>query len=106
MHVGKMPKWSSWVTNEPELEVLRSRRDGGHSHLPWGVAKAGRSWTFATQEEAEYPALLCQRAAAAVTRAANAKGMVLAEPKTARDESTVADENNAKRRAEGGRQPR
>ena len=95
-HGGRRPKWSRWVTNVPELGVLRASCDGLHEHLPWGVSQVGRSWSFATQEEAEYPELLCKRAAAAIAKAATRSKSELGKPKVAKDASVEAEVNNAK----------
>ena len=63
MHGGKRPKWSTWVTNVTELKDLSVQCDGSHAHEPWSMERDGRMWTFATEGEAEYPELLCNRAA-------------------------------------------
>ena len=75
MQGGKRDKWSTFVTNMPELRVLQSTCDGQHQHAPWGVTLEGHKYRFNTAEEAEYPALLCSRIAEAISTAAMAAGV-------------------------------
>ena len=74
MHGGRRPKETSFWTSVPGAEQLVRRCDGSHDHLPWAVSLDRESgWQFSTAEEAAYPHILCQRYAALVARALEAK---------------------------------
>ena len=75
MHGGLRDKWSTFVTNMEELKVLQRVCNGGHKHAPWGVTLEGHKYRFHTADEAEYPALLCNRIAEAISTAAIAAGV-------------------------------
>ena len=66
MRGGTRDKKSSWWTNVAELSVLAVMCDGSHEHEAWGAAKCKDVWSVNTEKEAEYPDLLCQRAADAI----------------------------------------
>ena len=65
MFGGLRNKWSRWVATKGLFSSMQITCDGKHTHLPWGfTAEALKpGWNFATAEEAEYPKVLCQRAA-------------------------------------------
>lgn len=60
---SKRDKWTKFVSNIPELKILGQRCDGSHEHASW---KYSFQTGFATGEEAEYPAKMCEMIADAV----------------------------------------
>ena len=107
MHGGRRPKWSTWATNVSELKVLGSASDGKHSHLPWGVAKVGRTWSFATEKEAEYPELLCSRVAEQIADRGRKRGhKIIKAPLSKKGGTDESTPRNAKLQAQSGKQPR
>ena len=71
---GDRPKKTSFLTNCPKLEILRSTCDNKHQHKPWGVFKEkGSGWHFSTAEECEYPQKLCRAITSAITEATEEK---------------------------------
>ena len=93
------PKWSRWRHNIPALRELQATCPGesqDHKHRPWGYVTSGRGMkrkrgAWATAHEAEYPALLCDRAAAAVaaTLLPEGKGEVVEIARKKVDEDIV-----------------
>ncbi len=63
-HGGRRPKWSRFRTALVDLSPLALRCPGNHEHAPWRATKSQQGWLWSTAEEAEYPAVLCQRVAA------------------------------------------
>jgi len=74
MHGSQRDKWSLWVANWKEIELLSAECDRLHSHAPWGRLKDG---AWATAEEAAYPRLLCVRYLQHLLTALLGKGAVL-----------------------------
>ena len=67
MHGGGRDKWSTWISNVPELMQLALACSKDHSHLSWGASISEQGPAFATAEEAAYPDLLCNRVAVILT---------------------------------------
>ena len=59
MYGGKRDKWAAVLSNWSKAHRLRRICDKSHTHEPWGVRKEAK-WRFATAEECEYPAGLCE----------------------------------------------
>ena len=59
MFGARRDKWTSLLTNVPQMARLAKSCDGSHEHLPWGV-RWRQGWSFATASECEYPPELCQ----------------------------------------------
>ena len=81
-HGSDRDKWSSWLTNCPNLLKIAGPCPGGHTHKPWGVRRESGSkgsWTFATSEEAACPPELCKSAADCIVEAAVDKGHTVKE---------------------------
>ena len=107
MHGGTRPKWSDWATNVEQLRSLTAHCDGSHRHEPWSVSKSCRSWEFSTSAEAEYPALLCTRAAKRIRLYAVSEGLDIKEDEDMAEEpkdNTVS--SSSAYMAGAGRQPR
>ena len=98
-------KRTSFVTNMPQLEVLRKEcpNDGSHEHAPWGLKWEGR-WKFATQEECDYPVELCTGIASAAADATDAPPADT--PPTRRKQKSKHGPAQAAERAAVGRQSR
>ena len=62
---GTRDKWSRWLATRGLFTSLQMVCDKSHIHKPWGFTAPSLTsgWNFATAEEAEYPAILCQRVA-------------------------------------------
>ena len=62
---GTRDKWSRWLATKGLFTSLQIVCDKSHTHKPWGFTAPSLTtgWNFATAEEAEYPAILCQRVA-------------------------------------------
>ena len=71
MHGSCRRKHTLLLHNCPAFEKLGIQCDGGHSHEPWGFNK-----TWATSQETAYPALLCQRYAAALAQHLSTLGFI------------------------------
>ena len=56
---AKCDKKTALVTNVPDMQSMSVWCGGKHEHLPWGM-KYQKCWKFATAEECEYPAQMCQ----------------------------------------------
>ena len=41
------------------MSQMHRECDGKRTHLPWGVPRRDRGWSFATAEECEYPKEMC-----------------------------------------------
>ena len=71
MHGSKRKKQTGILTNYPEMfSPLVTTCDGNHSHEAWGPIQdpiTGK-WSFATEEECEYPPLFCDRIAECVAK--------------------------------------
>ena len=67
MHGGARKKHQLLLTNCPALKALEVFCDGRHPHKKWvPLWRQGRFDGYSTREEAEYPAIFCERYAAAV----------------------------------------
>ena len=73
---GKRDKWTSLAANFADLKILVRTCDGSHVHEPWGVVQGQQGYSFATQAEAEYPKLLCEKLAEILHSKALAEGAV------------------------------
>ena len=63
-HGGKRPKWTRFVTNCEALCELARECPRDHEHEKWGAIRpAGNStsWSFSTEQEAEFPTELCSK---------------------------------------------
>lgn len=76
-HGSRRPKWTTWFTNSSIFDSLEAVCPGDHEHASWGVQCKDGTRSFATAEEAAYPALLCRRVARAVATAARERGLLL-----------------------------
>ncbi len=66
---SRRDKKTSFLTNMDQLECLRLQcNHKKEEHAPWGL-RWDKSWQFATAEECEYPAELCQAVAKAAAQA-------------------------------------
>ena len=106
------------VHNIPEFAELEIPCPGNHEHLPWGAAKVGGKWTFATADEAAYPEELCSKMAKKICRRAVINGVEYLKVPSAvlpadRNTSiskpltvTLEPSHSAAQKAEAGRQAR
>ena len=102
MHGSRRARWSTFYTDAPWLDCLALECDGKHEHDPWTIARVNNRTTYATADEAEYPALLCSRISQAAFGAATSLGAVVPSPAKRRRVSTVQTPS----KANAGRQPR
>ena len=63
MHGSQRNKQTSILAPAVLFDELEATCDGQHAHLPWEIKPAERGLSFATADEAAYPALLCSRMA-------------------------------------------
>ena len=88
---------------------MRPICDGSHElpHLPWGFADpaAGGKWNFSTEDEAEYPTMLCQRAAQLLHSACVEQGAVPV-PTAISDPGLTSRQSKLLTRAATGKLPR
>ncbi len=98
---GARDKWSSWYTNAKWLKFLQKACDGTHKHKPWGVSWKGKSYSWNTAEEAEYPAKLCAEVAHAAQQAAMDMGAFEVSKQGCKRKATHQLQSAA-----AGRQPR
>jgi hypothetical protein len=93
-------KWTRLRSTIPGLSVLSGKCHMPHKHLPWGRAGS----TFATSEEAEYPAEMCEALANELCNYFLALGFPALPPKT---NMSIADApHHKRRRAAANKQPR
>ena len=104
MHGGRRRKRSRWRTNVPELRALAVLCDGKHEHAPWRTFSKGRA-DFGTKEEAEYPWVLCRRAADCYAAALARLGLWTPAP-SGEKRKTQEDHDRAARQVAAGKQPR
>lgn len=102
MHGGMRNKWTTLYVNDSSFSSLAMECDGNHPHLPWGVAKHDSSWKFNTADEAEYPAVLCERISSTVANIAHDRKVVFLPPQVPKRQRLEPK----RRAAEAGRQPR
>ena len=103
MHGGSRKKRSKWLTNVPELKKLERDCDDRHTHEPWGLFENSQGYAFYTALEAEYPDVLCERAAELVKEHLVSRGL---EFKDSSPDAVGQPEAQQKKRAEAGKQPR
>jgi len=60
---GRRDKKTSLLATAKVFNSMGVMCDHSHEHLPWGVNRSKGKWYFATAEEAEYPAKMCQEMA-------------------------------------------
>ena len=61
IHGGRRKKAQKLLCNAVELDELRGRCQGGHTHLPWvPMWDRHKSVGFASHLEAEYPSRFCE----------------------------------------------
>ena len=98
-------KWSKWLCTHSVFSALHRTCDGSHKHLPWGVARSGNQWTFATAQEAEYPLELCKLVAVIVLQEGLDRGAVQIARHLA-DIGFTQDQKTKRSRTMVGIQPR
>ena len=104
MHGGKRKKRSRWRSNVPELAELAVLCDGKHEHLPWKTYTT--KWViFGSADEAEYPWVLCARAADGFAAAMKRLGLWSPAP-SGKKRRTQEDVDRAARQVAAGKQPR
>ena len=99
--VPSRKKWTCLRTNVFGLKALEGPCKRSHLHLPWGVKSDGQ---FATAEEAEYPAGMCEEIATICAAELRARGYNLI-PKSLDPDLSVSSPHK-RRRAVVGKQPR
>lgn len=103
MHGGLRNKWTTFYVNHSAFSSLALTCDSSHDHQPWGVTGTQSGWKFNTADEAEYPALLCERVAAIIASVAKKHSVVFIPRELTQPQHHLEPKRLA---AEAGRQPR
>ena len=96
-HGSTRKKQTAWLSTKSVYKALAATCDDSHPHDPWGVRWTDSGWSFDTSQEAAYPPLLAQRAAACMVAHAVAIGWDVEPHATLHDKSSAAHGKQTKR---------